>query len=303
MSLGFKGKGSDPPPPPVQESPLAEEAKRRYLNYALSVITARALPDVRDGLKPVQRRILYTMLHHSHLNPDAKPKKCATIVGDVMGKYHPHGDNAIYEALVRMAQPWVMGAPPVYGHGNFGSIDGDEAAAFRYTEARLEKIAMELLAELSKKTVPYRPNFDSTLFEPVVLPARFPNLLVNGSQGIAVGMATAIPPHNLGEVCEALEAMIDDRDITLANVMKKIRAPDFPTGGEILSTKSEIRAIYESGNGTIRLRGDWKTEEVKGHSLVVITSIPYALEKRALVEKIAEVIQGRKLPPLVDIRD
>jgi DNA gyrase subunit A len=282
---------------------LSEETERRYLSYALSVITSRALPDVRDGLKPVQRRILYTMLHELHLQPDAKPKKCAAIVGDVMGKFHPHGDSAIYEALVRMAQPWVMRSTLVYGHGNFGSIDGDEPAAFRYTEARLEKIAMELLRELGQKTVPFRPNFDATRFEPIVLPARFPNLLVNGSQGIAVGMATSIPPHNLIEVAEALESMIADPEISLANLMKKIKAPDFPTGGEILSSRAELKAVYETGQGSIRLRGEWKTEEHKGASRIVITSIPYGLEKRALVEKIAEVIIGRKLPPLTDIRD
>jgi DNA gyrase subunit A len=289
--------------PQIFDVPLSEEAERRYVNYALSVVTSRALPDVRDGLKPVQRRILYSMLHDSHLSPDAKPKKCATIVGDVMGKYHPHGDSAIYEALVRMAQPWVMRAPLVYGHGNFGSIDGDEAAAFRYTEARLEKIAIELLKELGKKTVNFRPNFDGTLFEPSVLPARYPNLLVNGAQGIAVGMATSIPPHNLGEVCDALEAMIDDPEISSAKLVQKVKAPDFPTGGEILSSKAEIKQIYETGQGTIKLRGEWKVEEHRGVSRIVITSIPHALEKRVLVEKIAEVIVGRKLPPLTDIRD
>jgi DNA gyrase subunit A len=287
----------------IFDVPLSTEAERRYLNYALSVITSRALPDVRDGLKPVQRRILYAMYHELHLNPDAKPKKCAAIVGDVMGKYHPHGDSAIYEALVRMAQPWVMRAPLVKGQGNFGSLDGDDAAAFRYTEAKLEKIAMELLVELGKQTVSFRPNFDAVRFEPVVLPARFPNLLVNGSQGIAVGMATSIPPHNLGEVCEALELLIDDPDITVANLMKKVRAPDFPTGGELLSSKSEIRAIYETGQGALRLRGEWKVEEHRGTTRCVITSIPYGLEKRALVEKIAEVIIGKKLPALSDIRD
>ncbi|MCK6548840.1 DNA topoisomerase IV subunit A [Myxococcota bacterium] len=282
---------------------LSAEAERRYLNYALSVITSRALPDVRDGLKPVQRRILYAMWHELHLGPDAKPKKCAAIVGDVMGKYHPHGDSAIYEALVRMAQPWAMRAPLVYGQGNFGSLDGDEAAAFRYTEARLEKISIELLAELGKKTVPFRPTFDATHFEPVVLPARFPNLLVNGSQGIAVGMATSIPPHNLGEVCDALDAMIEDPEVSLATLLKKVKGPDFPTGGELLSSKAEIKDVYEHGHGSLKLRGEWKIEEAKGAVRVVITSIPYALEKKTLVEKIADVIISKKLPALVDIRD
>lgn len=287
----------------ISDVALSEEAQRLYMNYALSVIMSRALPDVRDGLKPVQRRILFAMHHELHVGPDAKPAKCARIVGDVIGKYHPHGDTAVYDALVRMAQEWVMRAPLIVGQGNFGSIDGDSPAAYRYTEAKLAKIAIELLAELPKKTVGYRPNFDGTRFEPVVLPARFPNLLVNGSQGIAVGMATSIPPHNLGEVSEALEAMIEEPDITLAKVLQKIKGPDFPTGAEIVTTKAELKQIYETGQGGLKVRGEWKLEQTKSGEQIIITSIPYALEKHALVEKIADVIISKKLPGLVDVRD
>ncbi|MFO0724892.1 MAG: DNA topoisomerase IV subunit A [Myxococcota bacterium] len=282
---------------------LSLEAERLYLNYALSVITSRALPDVRDGLKPVQRRILYAMLNELRLGPDAKPKKCAAIVGDVMGKFHPHGDSAIYEALVRMSQSWVLRAPLVYGHGNFGSLDGDSAAAMRYTEARLEPIAMELLSELGKQTVRFRPNYDGTREEPIVLPARFPNLLVNGSQGIAVGMATSIPPHNLGEVIDAAIELIGNPKATVKQLLTKVKGPDFPTGGEILNSRDELVRIYESGQGSIGVRGEWKTEEDKKTTKVIITSIPYGLEKKTVIEKIAEVIESKKLPGLLDIRD
>ena len=287
----------------ITDVELSKEAQRLYLNYALSVITARALPDVRDGLKPVQRRILYSMHHELHLRPDGKPAKCARIVGDVIGKYHPHGDTAVYDALVRMTQEWVMRAPLVKGQGNFGSQDGDAPAAYRYTEAKLHPIAMELLVELAKKVVEYRPTFDSVKTEPIVLPARFPNLLVNGAQGIAVGMATSIPPHNLGEVTDALIAMVDDPDISLAGVMKKIKGPDFPTGGELISPRADIKAIYKTGGGSLKLRGTWKSEKSKTKQQIIITSIPYALEKSSLVEKIAEVIIKKKLPALVDVRD
>ncbi len=287
----------------IVDVPLSKEAERLYLSYALSVVTARALPDVRDGLKPVQRRILYGMQKDLALGPDSKPKKCARIVGDVMGKYHPHGDSAIYDALVRMAQDWVLRSPLVYGHGNFGSLDGDSAAAHRYTEAKLQKIAMELLSELPKKTVAFRPNYDGTQFEPVVLPARFPNLLVNGSQGIAVGMATSIPPHNLGEVIEACQALISDRKISVRMLLKKVRGPDFPTGGELVNSHEEIASVYESGQGSLKLRGEWKVESDKQGERVVITSIPHGLEKKAIVEKIADVIISKKLPELVDVRD
>jgi DNA gyrase subunit A len=296
--------GEGPPPGGDLDAALHEEARRRYLNYAVSVITSRALPDVRDGLKPVQRRILYAMFHEGHLYPDAKYRKCATVVGDVLGKYHPHGDTAVYDALVRMAQDFSLRAPLVDGHGNFGSLDGDAAAAYRYTECRLQAIAMELLEELRKKTVDYRPNFDGTTQEPIVLPSRFPNLLVNGATGIAVGMATNIPPHNLGEITEALVALIDDPALETKDLLKHVKGPDFPTGGQLVSSRKEIRDIYETGQGAVKVRGEWKIEEGKrGQQSVIITSIPYALNKSTLVEQIASVIRDRKLPHLVDIRD
>jgi DNA gyrase subunit A len=287
----------------VEDASLVSEAQRRYLNYALSVITARALPDVRDGLKPVQRRILYTMHNELRLRSDAKHRKSAAIVGDVMGKFHPHGDTAIYEALVRMAQPFTMRAPLVDGRGNFGSPDGDAAAAMRYTEARLQKLADELLVELAKKTVAFRPNYDGRLFEPVVLPARFPNLLVNGSQGIAVGMATSIPPHNLSEVIQACVALIDG-DLSTKELLKYVKGPDFPTGGELICSKQELINSYEHGQGSLKLRGEWKVEKPEtGNPIILIHSIPYSVERRTIVEKIAEVIIAKKLPVLVDVRD
>jgi DNA gyrase subunit A len=293
--------GGQPPLPFDAEIPLPDEVRRRYLNYALSVITSRALPDVRDGLKPVQRRILFSMFQNLHLTPDAKFKKSATVVGDVIGKYHPHGDVAIYDALVRMAQPFTLRAPLVDGHGNFGSLDGDAAAAYRYTEARLRPLAIELLSEIRKRTVDWRPNFDGVHSEPVVLPARFPNLLVNGATGIAVGMATAIPPHNPVEVLDAAIAAIDDPE---ADPLKQIRGPDFPTGGILLGGKREIRAIYEGGQGTLKLRGDYSVEEgSRGAKTIIVTSIPYGQEKANLVARIADVIIGRKLAALLDVRD
>ncbi len=299
--------GSDPPPPPpVPDTSLADEAQRRYLNYALSVITSRALPDVRDGLKPVQRRILYAMLHDLHLGPDGRFRKSAAVVGDVMGKYHPHGDVAIYDAMVRLAQDFVMRAPLVAGHGNFGSIDGDAPAAMRYTEAKLRPLAMELLGELGKRTVEWRPNYDGTRSEPVVLPARFPNLLVNGSQGIAVGMATSIPPHNLMEVLDACIELSNQRDLPVSRLLKRIKGPDFPTGGQLHATKEELEAVYTTGQGSLKLRGEWKLEEEdpkRGPWFIVITSIPYGVERKAIVEKVAEVILAKKLPPLLDVRD
>ena len=286
------------------DASLGTEARRRYLNYALSVITARALPDVRDGLKPVQRRILYAMLHDSHLRPDAKYRKCANVVGSVLGRYHPHGDTSVYDAMVRMAQDWALRVPLVDGQGNFGSLDGDPPAAMRYTECRLAAPAMELLRELDFDTVDMRANYDGTTEEPTVLPARFPNLLVNGSTGIAVGMATNIPPHNLREVTSALIALAENRDIDHVQLMKHIDGPDFPTGGQLLNSKVELRQIYKDGQGTIRVRGEYKLEEKKrGATDIVITSIPYALSKGDVVEKIAEVIVSRKLPYLLDVRD
>jgi DNA gyrase subunit A len=286
------------------DASLMQEARRRYLNYALSVITARALPDVRDGLKPVQRRILFAMANDLHLYPDAKYRKSATVVGAVIGRYHPHGDTAVYDAMVRMAQDFSLRMPLVDGSGNFGSLDGDGAAAYRYTECRLAKPAMELLAELKQEVVPMRPNFDGVAEEPVVLPARFPNLLVNGSTGIAVGMATNIPPHNLGEVVKACIALIDDRELTTTNLLKYIQGPDFPTGGQILNSKVELRQIYEAGQGAVRVRAEYKIEARKrGGEDIVITSIPYGITKATVVERIAEVIIKRQLAHLTDVRD
>ncbi len=283
---------------------LGNEAEERYLNYALSVITARALPDVRDGLKPVQRRLLYAMFQNLRLSSDAKPRKSAAVVGEVLGKYHPHGDQAAYEAMVRMAQPFSLRYPLVHGEGNFGSLDGDSAAAMRYTEAKLTPLAEELFRDLRGQTVPYRPNYDATLDEPVVLPTAIPQLLLNGSSGIAVGMATNIPPHNFTEVINALVAMIDEPEITTQGLLKYIKGPDFPTGGEILSSKRELREIYETGQGTIKLRGEWHTESLpRGKRQVVITSLPYTVNKAQLVEKIAELVGGRKLPQVTDVRD
>ncbi len=309
-------KGGTPPTPPTDiygggggsgedhDASLQVETRRRYLNYALSVITARALPDVRDGLKPVQRRILFAMLNDEHLRPDAKHRKSAKVVGTVIGRYHPHGDTAVYDAMVRMAQDFTLRLPLVDGSGNFGSLDGDAPAAYRYTECRLAPPALELLRELDQKTVAYRPNYDGTTTEPQVLPARYPNLLVNGSTGIAVGMATNIPPHNLREVTAALIALIDDRELTTTNLMKYVQGPDFPTGGQLLNTKPELRQIYEAGAGALRVRGEYKLEDKKrGGTDIVITSIPYALTKSSVVEKIAEVILSRKLPYLLDVRD
>ncbi|MCE9590952.1 MAG: DNA topoisomerase IV subunit A [Planctomycetes bacterium] len=282
---------------------LHEAAQSRYLNYALSVITSRALPDVRDGLKPVQRRILYTMWQQG-LTFDAKHRKCAKIVGDVMGNYHPHGDTAIYDTLVRMAQPFSLRVPLVDGSGNFGSLDGDNAAAMRYTECRLTRIADEVLAELEQETVHLRPNYDGTRTEPVVLPARIPNLLLNGATGIAVGMATNIPPHNLGELCTALLKLLDDPELTTHQLCTYVKGPDFPTGAHILNPKSEIKQIYKEGTGSIRVRATWKPGPTsRGGKTIIITSIPYAINKSTLVEEIAQVVIARKLPPLVDVRD
>ena len=295
---GLSGGGSE------NDASLATEARRRYLNYAMSVITSRALPDVRDGLKPVQRRILYAMLNDEHLRPDAKHRKSAKVVGSVLGRYHPHGDSSVYDAMVRMAQDFALRLPLVDGSGNFGSLDGDTAAAYRYTECRLAPPAMELLRELDQNVVDMRPNYDGTAEEPTVLPARYCNLLVNGCTGIAVGMATNIPPHNLREVTAAAIALAEDPELTTVNLMKHIAGPDFPTGGQMLNSKVELRQIYESGQGAIRVRGEYKLEEKKrGGTDIIITSIPYALTKTDVVEKIAEVILSRKLPLLVDIRD
>ncbi len=267
------------------------------------MITARALPDVRDGLKPVQRRILYTMWQQN-LTADAKHRKCAKVVGDVMGSYHPHGDAALYETLVRMAQPFSLRYPLVDGSGNFGSLDGDSAAAMRYTECRLARISDEMLSEIEQTTVHFRPNYDGTKTEPVVLPARIPNLLINGTTGIAVGMATNIPPHNLTEVCTALVKLLDNEDIGNAQLCRYIKGPDFPTGGQILNSQDELKAVYKTGSGSIRLRGTWDIgPETRSTKTIYIDSIPYTVNKSQLVERIADVVVSRKLPQLLDVKD
>jgi DNA gyrase subunit A len=296
---------SPPPPPPggAEAVPLHEAAQSRYLNYALSVITARALPDVRDGLKPVQRRILYTMWQQN-LTADTKHRKCAKVVGDVMGSYHPHGDAALYETLVRMAQSFSLRYPLIDGSGNFGSLDGDSAAAMRYTECRLARIADEMLSEIEQRTVHFRPNYDGTKTEPVVLPARIPNLFINGTTGIAVGMATNVPPHNLTEICTALIKLLDNPNLSSAQLCRYVKGPDFPTGGQILNSPEEIKEIYKTGAGTLRLRATWEeASTMRGGRTLYVTSIPYAVNKAALVERIADVVLSRKLPPLLDVKD
>jgi DNA gyrase subunit A len=286
---------------------LHEAAQARYLNYALSVITSRALPDVRDGLKPVQRRILYTMWQQ-RLTADAKHRKCAKVVGDVMGNYHPHGDAAIYDALVRLAQPFSTRVPLVEGSGNFGSLDGDSAAAMRYTECRLSRPCDEILAEMDQRTVHFRPNYDGRTSEPVVLPTKIPTLLVNGATGIAVGMATNIPPHNLDEVITALIKMLDaqlqDKELSTRQLCRWIKGPDFPTGGQILNDPEELKQIYEKGAGTIRMRATVSSGETKrGTKYLYVTSIPYMVNKSQLVQRIAEIVISRKMPLLLDVRD
>ncbi|MBP1686024.1 MAG: topoisomerase (ATP-hydrolyzing) [Deltaproteobacteria bacterium] len=282
---------------------LGRAAEERYLAYALSVITSRALPDVRDGLKPVQRRILYAMYQNLRLTAGTRPRKSAAVVGEVLGKYHPHGDLAAYEAMVRLAQPFALRYPLVQGEGNFGSLDGDSPAAMRYTEAKLTPIAEELLRDIRHETVDFRDNYDATLREPVVLPAAIPQLLMNGSTGIAVGMATNIPPHNLNEVVEALVAMIRAPDIGNKELCRFIKGPDFPTGGEILNSRAELRGIYETGQGAVRLRGQYVAAVEKRRRRVIVTSIPYTANKSRIVEEIAEHIVSRRLPQATDVRD
>ncbi|MDB4940662.1 MAG: gyrA 2 [Labilithrix sp.] len=295
------------PPPADEIAPLHEIAQARYLNYALSVITSRALPDVRDGLKPVQRRILFTMWQQ-RIFSDAKHRKCASVVGDVMGRYHPHGDSSIYDALVRMSQSFALRVPLVDGSGNFGSLDGDPAAAYRYTECRLAAPATELLTDLDEQTVPFRPNYDGTKSEPVVLPGKLPNLLINGATGIAVGMATNIPPHNPEEVCAAavrlLDALTEGKDLSSRELCRTIKGPDFPTGGQIVSSIEEIKQIYETGQGSLKVRATWEPGPAsRGTKTIFITSIPYATNKSVLVERIADVVVGRKMPLLLDVKD
>ncbi len=282
--------------------PIEEEMKTSYLDYAMSVIVSRALPDVRDGLKPVQRRILYGMAELG-LRPDTPHKKCARIVGEVMGKLHPHGDVPVYDALVRMAQQWSFRYPLVDGQGNFGSIDGDAPGAMRYTEARLSSIATELLADLDRDTVTFIPNFDESLKEPTVLPARLPNLLMNGSSGIAVGMATNIPPHNLGEIADALVALIETPKTPIEELLKIVKGPDFPTGGVILGREG-IQSAYTTGRGSITVQAKTTIEELRGGRVaIVITEIPFMVSKAAMIQRIAELVRNKKLQGISDLRD
>jgi len=280
---------------------IVDEMENSMLNYAMSVIVSRALPDVRDGLKPVHRRILYT-LHENGLTPDKAYRKCADTVGAVLGRYHPHGDASVYDALVRLAQDFSMRYPLVDGHGNFGSIDGDGPAAYRYTEAKMAKLTLDMLTDINKETVDFMSNYDDRLKEPVVLPSRFPNLLVNGSVGIAVGMATNIPPHNLGEVIDALALLIDDPDCTLEQLMEHIQGPDFPTGGIIMG-RAGIRAAYATGKGKITLRSRTHFEEIKGRNCIIIDEIPYMLRKERLLKSISQLARDKRIEGLYDLRD
>ena len=284
-------------------SDLQDELEKRFLTYALSTIVSRSLPDVRDGLKPIHRRILFAM-ESMGMSSASKHVKSAKIIGEVLGKYHPHGDASTYESMVRMAQDFSMRYPLIHGKGNFGSLDGDSPAAYRYTEGRLTPITSYLLKDLKKDTVDFRANYDNTLKEPVVLPSRVPNLLVNGASGIAVGMACSFPSHNLQEVMAALISLIDSPKQTVVNLMKYIKGPDFPTGGIILNSKPELRRAYESGSGAVKIRGIWKVESLpRGKKQIIITEIPYSVNKARLIEKIAEIIIAKKLPPLTDVRD
>ena len=291
----------------IHEVDLQKTMEKSYIDYAMSVIASRALPDVRDGLKPVQRRVLYSMIELNN-GPDKPHRKCARIVGDTMGKYHPHGDSSIYGALVNMAQDWSTRYPLVDGHGNFGSVDGDGAAAMRYTEARLSKISMEMLADINKDTVDFQPNFDETEREPVVLPSRYPNLLVNGTSGIAVGMATNIPPHNLREVISAVVKIIDniieeDRDTTIEELLEIVKGPDFPTGATILGTRG-IEEAYRTGRGKIRVRAVTNIETLpNGKSRIIVTELPYLVNKARLIEKIAELVRDKKIDGITDLND
>ncbi|HPZ22389.1 MAG TPA: DNA gyrase subunit A [Bacillota bacterium] len=281
---------------------VTTEMKQSFMDYAMSVITARALPDVRDGLKPVHRRILYAM-NELGLSPTKGYKKSARVVGEVLGKYHPHGDVALYDTMVRMAQDFSIRYPLVDGHGNFGSVDGDSAAAMRYTEVRMTKLATVMLADIEKNTVDFMPNFDETLQEPVVLPSRFPNLLVNGTSGIAVGMATNMPPHNLGEVVAGICAMIDNPDITSEQLMKHIKGPDFPTAGVILG-RDGVKKAYTTGKGTITLRGEVRIETLaNGKQVLIVSELPYQVNKARLIEKIAELVRDKKIEGITDLRD
>ena len=287
----------------IRDEPLGRALGERYLAYALSTITARSLPDARDGLKPVHRRLLYAM-QQLKLDPKSGFKKCARVVGDVIGKYHPHGDQSVYDALVRLAQQFAVRYPLVDGQGNFGNIDGDNAAAMRYTEARLTGVAEALLAGIDQDTVDFRPTYDDGEEEPVVLPARFPNLLANGSTGIAVGMATSIPPHNVGELCDALLHLIKFPRATIAKLVEFIPGPDFPTGGVLCEAPEAIREAYATGRGGFRVRAKWEVEKTgRGQYQIVVTEIPFQVRKSRLIEKIADLLNTRKIPLLADVRD
>ncbi len=284
-------------------SDIAEELENRFLTYALSTIVSRSLPDVRDGLKPIHRRILFA-INSMGVTADAKPVKSAKIIGEVLGKYHPHGDASTYESMVRMAQDLSMRYPRVDGKGNFGSLDGDSPAAYRYTEGKLTPITTFLLSDIKKDTVEFRQNYDNTLKEPVVLPSRIPNLLINGSSGIAVGMACSFPSHNLTEVITALLSLVDDPNQSTTQIMKFIKGPDFPTGGIILNSKTELRKAYDQGLGAVKIRGEWELEELtRGKAQIILTSIPYGVNKARLIEKIADIIIHKKLLSLLDVRD
>ena len=291
----------------VHDIDLKKTMEQSYIDYAMSVISSRALPDVRDGLKPVQRRILYAMIELNN-GPDKPHRKCARIVGDTMGKYHPHGDSSIYGALVNLAQEWSTRYPLVDGHGNFGSVDGDGAAAMRYTEARLSKISMEMTADINKDTVDFVPNFDETEKEPSVLPSRFPNLLVNGTTGIAVGMATNIPPHNLRETIDGVLKIIEnkiefDRETEIEEILDIIKGPDFPTGAMILG-RNGINEAYRTGRGKIKVRAVSEIEPMgNGRQRIVVTELPYMVNKAKLIEKIAELVRDRKVEGISDLRD
>jgi topoisomerase-4 subunit A len=294
-------------PPPeggrIVDEPMSEALSKRYLAYALSTITNRALPDVRDGFKPVHRRIMYAM-HQMRLNPQAAARKCAKVVGEVMGTYHPHGDASIYDALVRLAQDFAQRYPLVDGQGNFGNIDGDNAAAMRYTECKLTAAAVLLMEGIDQDSVDFRPTYDDQDEEPVVLPAGFPNLLANGSSGIAVGMATSIPPHNVGELIEACHLLLERPEATTEELVQIVPGPDFPTGGVAVEGHASMLEAYETGRGGVRLRARWETEDLgRGVWRIVVTEMPYQVQKSKLIADLADLIENKKAPLLGDVRD
>src|SRR6201997_396447 len=290
-------------PDEIRSEPLSKALAERYLAYALSTITQRALPDARDGLKPVHRRLLHAM-RELGLNPQAGFKKCARVVGDVIGKFHPHGDQAVYDALVRLAQDFAQRYPLIDGQGNFGNVDGDNPAAMRYTEARLTEVAHLLLDGIEEDAIDFRPTYDGSENEPVVLPGAFPNILANGAQGIAVGMATAIPPHNAAELCDAALHLIETPNARSRTLLKYMPGPDFPTGGIIVDSREAIAEAYATGRGSFRVRARWRKEETgRGTYVIVVTEIPWLVQKSRLIERMAELLNERKLPLVADIRD